>query len=1060
MKIDEKEGKKEDKRHDEKDIFSTYSKLSTPNMGSQDRAQSDEAETGMSLLLRLDKFLLFQSECAWLDGDGSSTVGQDLLTSASELAFTTRRVARKNKYLKFVNFASELRRGSPVKSIPQTFLDWDEYIQAFRVPLLENVRSEMASQAGLFSPDGVIRFRRMEVVRWGEDEKGGGSLGGKNAAMRNRARDMKNKARNPTAFDDDYYQFEEVDGNLFDDPRESMGSGGLVRESMYRESDAPETPQVMDQSSGNGRDYSKVVLKVRPNELKGGDVLLISEVDVASLEAVVEPVLSPAGRGGSFKSRSSNRKGTHEPSGMPHNPLLDKIGILHVDRVFRGYLDPKRNRTIETVAICSVSQFSTPLNGPPTSIYISEALTSSIPVNRVFASLQDACKDRLATSNLRRAILEGRFDYATAVADAATYGAIPVDSLNRSQQKAHDAAIATVAESGICLIQGPPGTGKTKTTASIMKTLLNRLEMKILLCAPTNIAMTSVAQRLVSSRRDELGVDVWDPLEVVVMGNRDKLKDVMAPEYHQFSMEMRVECVARCLESLARGIQNALALSWQGFSSKKGKKRAELDARQVEARKVQAVYEVVKHYCAEMRGLVGNVGHFELSLITPFDQVNRFIGLCMSLRGSAPDGSSKSSMKVDNPQQAVLQAAERIPGQIRAVVAFDKTGDLDGLGNARCLKFAIALKKLFLDKARAIFSTLNGSYSTQLIAENRFNVVIVDEAAQAMEAETTCILRPSVKALILVGDTKQLEATVMSETCVNANLGRSLVERLQSLNHPVYMLEEQYRMHPKIARFCSGIFYDGWLMDSEYVKTYDPAWYRNEEYSAVQFVAHNGTMHTRDSGGSSSNEGEAQLICDRIAGFLKDHLSLAVSIGIICPYKAQKHLLESKLKSALAPLRHNADISVNTVDGFQGQERDVILLSLTRVDHVSGFLDDLRRVNVSLTRARYSMWVYGDQRTYAKCMGQFGSFGWFYDHCEKNGFVRKVQWRNAKRVDEELSEAEVLGASLEMLVGESEDRGHAPSEVTSADNMNRAPPAVGSMEEMEQELLDAWSAAF
>ncbi|KAJ3244046.1 hypothetical protein HDU78_011526 [Chytriomyces hyalinus] len=144
-------------------------------------------------------------------------------------------------------------------------------------------------------------------------------------------------------------------------------------------------------------------------------------------------------------------------------------------------------------------------------------------------------------------------------------------------------------------------------------------------------------------------------------------------------------------------------------------------------------------------------------------------------------------------------------------------------------------------------------------------------------------LRHYVKPVILVGDTKQLEATVKSETCATARFGQSLVERLQSLKHPVYMLETQYRMDPRIAEFSSGQFYDEWLMDSAFVQTYNPSWYTNPEFSP-----------------------------------------------------AQKHLLDELLEDALASIQHRSEISVNTVDGFQKAKNvDVIILSLVRVEHVS-----------------------------------------------------------------------------------------------------------------------------
>ncbi|KAJ3234425.1 hypothetical protein HDU78_005864 [Chytriomyces hyalinus] len=1042
-----------------------------------DEKRAEEDVTGMGLLLQLDKYLLLQSECGWLDGDTDSlltlassgpvgSTGSSIsLSSASALARgdATRKQIRADKYKQFLNYTSAASRAAtnPILRIPDTFESWQHYVKCFRVPLLEEARAEMASNAGLFSAGGIVRFRRLEVVAWGKGwdnpSKNGVRNGGRSSDYGSSMRDSRRRGKGRMAFDDDYY-------NCLDDDASEPTE---VNANAYYEN-----PEDWERDPADmGPDYSNVMLKIRPNELRMGDVLLISEVDVTNSEdyALDQDFVS--------NRKSSVSDSTKES--MPNNPLLSKIGILHVNMVRSNYYDRKKKRTYDAVASCTVSQFPTPSSAHPSFMYISEVLTSSVPVNRVYASLMDADDepDRLSTENLRRAILEGRFDYAREVAEMSITG-VPVEGLNSSQQRAHDAAIATVAVSGVCLIQGPPGTGKTKTTASIMTTILNRLQTKILQCAPTNIAMVSVGERLVASRKQELGPELFDPLESVIVGNRDKLKDIMSPGFQQYSLEIRVEMVAKCPLALMKRLDKALKMTeddvlesnsdsrnkqQRNANQKKSKSRSKATVTEQELthEKVKAVFEAVRVYCNEMRDLVGAAAHIEVSLVEPFDLIHKFVDLIIALRGPGKDGKAGDKTKtVANPHEVVLSAAERLVPHLGETICLDTFGDLDQ-SKKSIQNMEKALKKLFLAKARAIFSTLNATYSSHLIDEESFNVVIVDEAAQAMEADTTCILRHCVKAVILVGDTKQLEATVKSETCATARFGRSLVERLQSLKHPVYMLETQYRMHPRIAEFSSGQFYDGWLMDSAFVRTYNPSWYANPEFSPVQFIAHRGSRHVKDNGGSSKNDIEAQLICDRLIAFLGSHSTLALSIGIICPYKAQKHLLDELLEDALAPIQHRSEISVNTVDGFQGQERDVIILSLVRVEHVSGFLDDLRRVNVALTRAKYNLWVYGDHRTYDKSLGQFGSFGWFYSHCHKRGFVKVVDERGkdagsgALMVD---AGTEGAGWDGRMSTHTLADDGHEKVREEFKHGNNRGGDL--KKEEAEQALLDAWSAAF
>ncbi|KAJ3063899.1 hypothetical protein HDU98_000345 [Podochytrium sp. JEL0797] len=978
----------------------------------QQQRQRETEVTGGHILMLLEKVALLHPACVWIDpvdsgsDSGSSGAASRLEGSREELTARQKRALKTDRYLDFISSSRAASAASPLAAIPLVFFassadaQWCYYLQSFRVALLEDARAQLASQAGLFSMANVCRFKSIDVVSWVRPKKN------KNNESNIPFQQHNSRRSKAALFEDGYYDLVEDDDDFA----------------------PPQQPTHSDPT-----DYSFVMLKIRPKDLKPGEILIISELNLSdtsvSESLFLESGIQQSAISFSFNSRKSsatNASQISSSSDIPANPLVDKVGILIVEKIQKDYYDAKRKKTHEAVAHCSMFHFTKP-TVPPQKLFVSESVGTTIPLNRIYASLGDTNHRRLSTSNLRKALLEGKFEYAKAVADASILG-VPVDGLNRSQQKAHDAALATCKESGVCLIQGPPGTGKTKTISSIICSILARLQTKVLQCAPTNIAMVQVGTRLVQERRQQLG-DAFDPSEIIILGHRDKIRELIDPLYVQYCLEIRIEMVAKCVDALARGIDAACrervgdvytGISGGGGGGKsKGKSggafakssagTAGLPQTVIQGR-VQTIYDLVQTYCQEIKNLVGQeVAQIDLQRVAPFQEVVRFVDLVVALRGPGKDGVdaggkgiSRTGQKVDgdgtrSPHQIVLEASEKLVVQVRKCIKFDKNGDLDH----SCFEFASGLSKLFLFKARALFSTLNGTYSSHLRDEISFNVVIVDEAAQATEAETTCVLRECVKALILVGDTKQLESTVMSDDCKSAKFGRSLVHRLEELNHPVYRLESQYRMHPRISQFSSEVFYDGWLMNSEYVQAYDPPWYQNEEFTPVQFVAHSGTSHARDNSGSSSNELEAHMIFTRILQFLKETTTSSptttlpkptpISIGIICPYKSQKQLLESILKTSLpAKYRHRCTISVNTVDGFQGQERDIIILSLTRVDHVSGFLDDLKRVNVALTRAKFNLWVFGDRRTYEGCLGQFGSFGWFYSHCDKLGFVKRV----------------------------------------------------------------------
>ncbi|KAJ3137888.1 DEAD-box type RNA helicase [Physocladia obscura] len=1037
-----------------------------------------------------------------------------------------RQFKRTQHYRSFINSNSSAARASscPVFVIPNRFSSvfghdsaWAFYLSCFRVPLLEENRAQIAEKANLYDDKTLPRFRPVDVIQWGATIK----------------KDSKN-SNDPSS------------SNSKDLPRRPKSSEKLndFNDSYYREetfeNEYYENDNSIDPSEQISKtDYSHVRITVGyGKDLKPGDILLISEFDLSNPSVLDEIYFSAVTNRSSCRiisqfeslddnylhytaeSNSCDASITPEfsatrsrldelqeqkPEYSIENPIIDKIGILRVLSVSQESSDNndendyiagnlKKSWGSKThqaggghlnigsaTAYCKVSQMPEPTNGIPTRTYISDDLGTAIPLDRVYLSLSDNNPNRLSTDHLKRAILDGKFDYERQIADASISGK-KIEGLNPSQQKAHDAALATVKYSGVCLIQGPPGN-------------------------PTNTAMIQVATRLVAELRDNKllssrtraeqgsGDFKFDPCILVVLGHREKIEDLCDPEFRQFCLEIRVEMVAKCVYKFACAVGDASASNffggdsgggdygdyggrtqqWQPEQSQKqrqgkkkggnnkGKQRSDphyssssnpIRANDIrETKQIQNIYDAVSNYSNEMKNLVGQtVLSVDLSLIEPFDSVNKFVQLAAKHRSESSSvkyDSNNSSYDATSPS-SIIASAQGIKEAVQKIVSFDSKGNLDR-GSKTKRQFAIDLQELFIKKAQAIFSTLNGTYSSNLKDNDTFNVVIVDEAGQATEAETTCVMRECVRALILVGDIKQLESTIISEACRTAKFGRSLAERLVSLKHPVFMLETQYRMHPQIAEFCSSQIYNGWLMNSDWVHNYNRPWYENPEYSVVQFVAHSGTRHMRDSSGSSSNDLEAKLICTRLSQFLGEYADPNLSIGIICPYKAQKVLLESLLLTALPQYR--SQINVNTVDGFQGQERDLIILSLTRVDHVSGFLDDLRRVNVALSRARYNMWVYGDYRTYYNSLGQFGSFGWFFDHCDQRGFVKRV---NAIEATNTSSYYETDWAADYLPVVVDSNGGGGRRRKNNTQNAG----TIGALVDTEESLLDAWAAAF
>ncbi|XP_062200602.1 uncharacterized ATP-dependent helicase C29A10.10c-like isoform X2 [Phragmites australis] len=277
-----------------------------------------------------------------------------------------------------------------------------------------------------------------------------------------------------------------------------------------------------------------------------------------------------------------------------------------------------------------------------------------------------------------------------------------------------------------------------------------------------------------------------------------------------------------------------------------------------------------------------------------------------------------------------------------------------------------SLEASFANEAEIVFTTVSSS-GRKLFSRltHGFDMVVIDEAAQASEVGVLPPLSLGAARCVLVGDPQQLPATVISKAAGTLLYSRSLFERFQQAGCPTILLSVQYRMHPQIREFPSRYFYQGRLTDSEsVVKLPDEAYYKDALMAPYIFYD---MSHGREShrGGSSSyqNIHEAQFalrLYEHLQKFLRANGAKKVSVGIITPYKLQLKCLQREFKEVMNT-EEGKDIYINTVDAFQGQERDVIIMSCVRAsNHGVGFVADIRRMNVALTRARRALWVVGN----------------------------------------------------------------------------------------------------
>lgn len=321
---------------------------------------------------------------------------------------------------------------------------------------------------------------------------------------------------------------------------------------------------------------------------------------------------------------------------------------------------------------------------------------------------------------------------------------------------------------------------------------------------------------------------------------------------------------------------------------------------------------------------------------------------------------------------------------------------------SRAAEIELRINAELFGEARVIACTLVGS-AHHLLEGMKFGTLFIDEAAQALEAACWIPMKRASR-VILAGDHCQLPPTVKSIAALRAGLGKTLMERIAE-NKPevVTLLKIQYRMNDEIMRFSSDWFYGGKVESAPQIKyrsvlDYDHpiTWIdtSNEENqitiegedapedsastsSSVSAANQNSDLNFKEQFVGESfgriNKAEAELTLLTLAEYFtkigkQRVLEERIDVGIISPYRAQVQYLKKLIKKYEFFKPYRRLISVNTVDGFQGQERDVILISLVRSNDEGqiGFLKDLRRMNVAMTRARMKLIILGNKNTMTK----------------------------------------------------------------------------------------------
>ncbi|TWU77011.1 DEAD-box type RNA helicase [Metarhizium rileyi] len=520
------------------------------------------------------------------------------------------------------------------------------------------------------------------------------------------------------------------------------------------------------------------------------------------------------------------------------------------------------------------------------------------------------------------------------------YGEEKISNAMQNWTLNHGQAVAVLGaqdNDGFTLIQGPPGTGKTKTITAMVGSLLseqlaqvsNGVPMsaplrplasaapappgrskKLLVCAPSNAAVDELVLRLKSGVKTSSGK--MKPVNVLRLGRSDAInaavKDVTLDELVRNRME---------------------------GDNTKDKAKAERDKLHEDAAKV-------KEELAEMRQLLDEARA----------QDNR-------------STQNTLSRKFDELKRQQMNIGKQI----------DANKDS---GNSLAREMEMRRRKVqqeILNSAHVLCATLSGSgHEMFRNLDVEFETVIIDEAAQCVELSALIPLKYGCCKCILVGDPKQLPPTVLSQSAARFGYDQSLFVRMQQ-NHPksVHLLEMQYRMHPEISMFPSKEFYEGQLQDGQnMLQLRQQPWHQSALLGPYRFFDVEGVQAKGRKGQSLVNTRELEVALEMYDRFSKEyeHCDLTGKIGIITPYKAQLFELRNRFTSRYGD-NITKVIEFNTTDAFQGRECEIIIFSCVRASSTGGigFMTDIRRMNVGLTRAKSSLWILGDSR--ALVQGEF-----------------------------------------------------------------------------------------
>ncbi|XP_019088103.1 PREDICTED: LOW QUALITY PROTEIN: helicase SEN1 [Camelina sativa] len=573
------------------------------------------------------------------------------------------------------------------------------------------------------------------------------------------------------------------------------------------------------------------------------------------------------------------------------------------------------------------------------------------------------------------------------------------NKLNSSQEAAILGCLETKNcshKNSVKLIWGPPGTGKTKTVATLFA-LLN-LKCKTVVCAPTNTAVVEVASRLLalfketsssehatyglgniilSGNRDRMGIDKNDVLLDVFLDERiDKLGNLFLPSS---GWKQKLELLTRFLEDTESAYNDYVD-------------KCEEEEQEDIVSFGEFVRQVFNGFSEELEIYMVDLYTHLPNCFISYEDVKKMMAVRKSFqrvryfleenayRVEFKTGSFKFDCFERMIRDDCLQALSVLPKFLEIPELVERED----------------IRKFCIQNAHIIFCT--ASAAAEMKATGTIELLVVDEAAQLKECKSVAALQlPGLRHAVLIGDELQLPAMVQNEICENAKFGRSLFERLVLLGHNKHLLNVQYRMHPSISRFPNKEFYGGRIKDAANVQEsiYQKRFLGGNMFGSFSFINVGRGKEEFGDGHSPKNMVEVAVISEIISNLYKvsSERRMKMSVGVVSPYKGQVRAIQDRTNNKYTSFSGQLfSLNVWSVDGFQGGEEDVIIISTVRSNGNGkvGLLNNRQRANVALTRARHCLWVVGNETTlslsgsiWAKLISESRTRGCLFDAADE-----------------------------------------------------------------------------